>query len=54
VLTDGGSVGGGQQLSKGRLNFSSTPFTGVQPHHIITLIDSQPGLTQATWGYPLT
>lgn len=51
MLTDGAAVGGGQQLSKGRLNFSSTPYTGVQPHHIITLIDSQPSLTQSTWGY---
>jgi hypothetical protein len=37
-------------LAKGRLNFSLfTP--GLNPHHIITLIDSQPALTQATWGY---
>jgi hypothetical protein len=33
------------------LNFSSTSSTIVQPHHIITLIDSQPSLTQSTWGY---
>src|SRR5208282_2484153 len=51
MLTDGGAVGGGEQLSKGRLNFSGTPYSSIQPHHIITLIDSQPGLTQSTWGY---
>jgi hypothetical protein len=51
VLTDGGAVGGGQTVTKGRLNFSSTSSTIVQPHHIITLIDSQPSLTQSTWGY---
>jgi hypothetical protein len=38
-------------VTKGRLNFSTTPFTTIQPHHIITLIDSQPALTQATSGY---
>lgn len=51
LLTDNGSVSGGQSLSKGRLNFSTTPYTFLQPHHIVTLIDSQPSLTQATWGY---
>jgi hypothetical protein len=51
ILTDGGNSGGGQALSKGRLNFSSTAFYTLQPHHIITLIDSQPALTQATSTY---
>ena len=52
ILTDGIAIGGGTQLlTKGRLNFSTTPYTTIQPHHIITLIDSQPALTQATAGY---
>ena len=52
LMTDGAAnTGGNQILSKGRLNFGTTPYTTMQPHHIITLIDSQPGLTQATVGY---
>ena len=52
LMTDGAANGGGNQiLTKGRLNFSTTPYTTMQPHHIITLIDSQPALTQATLGY---
>ncbi len=51
LLTDGAAVSGGQAVTKGRLNFSSTPYSTLQPHHILTLIDSQPGLTQSTWGY---
>src|ERR1700674_2109854 len=52
ILTDGdANTGGTQILTKGRLNFSTTPYTTIQPHHIITLIDSQPALTQATAGY---
>ena len=51
LLTDGGAVSDGQIVSKGRLNFSSTPYSVIQPHHIITLIDSQPSLTQSMWGY---
>ncbi len=52
LVTDGGAnTGGTQLLTKGRLNFNTTPFTSIQPHHIITLIDSQPALTQATTGY---
>ncbi len=51
ILTDGTEVGGGMSLSKGRLNFSSTNGAVVQPHHVVTLIDSQPGLTKSTWGY---
>ncbi len=52
IVTDGdANTGGTQLLTKGRLNFNTTPFTTIQPHHIITLIDSQPALTQATAGY---
>jgi hypothetical protein len=51
ILSDGGNTGGGMALSKGRLNFSTAVQAVVEPHHIITLIDSQPGLTQATVGY---
>jgi hypothetical protein len=51
LITDGANVSGGQALSKGRLNFSSTALSIFNPHHIITLVDSQPALTQATWGY---
>jgi len=49
-MSDGWIVGGVQTLTKGRLNFTTTPYTTMQPHHIITLIDSQPGLTHATPG----
>jgi hypothetical protein len=51
IITDGSAAGGGVSLSKGRLNFSSTALAALQPHHIITLIDSQPALTQSTTGY---
>ena len=52
IMADDIANGSGTQLlTKGRLNFSTTPYTTIQPHHIITLIDSQPGLTQATPGY---
>jgi hypothetical protein len=51
LMTDGGSQGGGQTLSKGRLNFGTSPWVALQPHHIVTLVDSQPGLTRATIGY---
>jgi hypothetical protein len=51
ILTDGVSVGGGMTLTKGRLNFSVSPFATIAPHHIITLIDSQPALTKATSVY---
>jgi hypothetical protein len=50
-MTDGPNSGGGMSLSKGRLNFSTTATSIMQPHHIITLIDSQPALTQATTTY---
>jgi hypothetical protein len=52
IMADGASnTGGNQVLTKGRLNFGTTAYTTMQPHHIITLIDSQPALTQATTGY---
>lgn len=51
IVTDGPEAGGGTTLSKGRLNFSTTTWAALQPHHIITLIDSQPALTRATAGY---
>jgi len=51
IMTDGGEVGNGMTLSKGRLNFSSTPGALISAHHIVTLLDSQPSLTQSTWGY---
>jgi hypothetical protein len=52
MMMDGtANTGGTQLLTKGRLNFGTTAYTTMQPHHIITLIDSQPALTQATTGY---
>jgi hypothetical protein len=51
LMTDGGAAGGGQTVSKGRLNFGTSPWAALQPHHIITLVDSQPGLTRGTIGY---
>jgi hypothetical protein len=51
ILTDGSAGGGGMSLSKGRLNFSTAPGASLNAHHIITLIDSQPALTQSMWGY---
>jgi hypothetical protein len=52
ILTDGGAeTGVSADPDKGRLNFSTVPAALLTPHHIITLIDSQPGLTQATSGY---
>jgi hypothetical protein len=51
IVTDGMETSGGQSLVKGRLNFSTTAGATLSAHHIITLIDSQPALTQATWGY---
>src|SRR5208282_672512 len=50
IMTDGAEVGNGMTLSKGRLNFSSTAGALISAHHIITLLDSQPALTQSTWG----
>ena len=51
LMSDGAPAGGGETLTKGRLNFSMSPFANLQAHHIITLIDSQPGLTQAISTY---
>ena len=51
LMTDGAAAGGGMSVSKGRLNFSTSPSANLQPHHIITLVDSQPALTRSTWGY---
>jgi hypothetical protein len=51
LLSDGGAAGGGMTLTKGRLNFSSTAGAVLSAHHIITLVDSQPSLTQSTSGY---
>jgi hypothetical protein len=43
--------GNTNSLSKGRLNFTTSGRTNIHPYHIITLIDSEPFLTQATNGY---
>ena len=51
IVTDGAEAGGGMSLTKGRLNFSTTYGAVLSAHHIITLIDSQPALTQSTSGY---
>ncbi len=51
LMTDGAAAGGGQMVSKGRLNFGTSPWATLQPHHIITLVDSQPGLSRGTIGY---
>jgi hypothetical protein len=52
MLSDGNETSlNNSILPKGRLNFTSTAFATLTPHHIITLIDSQPALTQSTWGY---
>jgi hypothetical protein len=52
LLSDGGvnSPAGSDYFSKGRLNFTNVSGLTIYPHHIITLLDSQPGLTQATIG----
>ena len=51
LLADGAEAGVFSNTPKGRLNFTTTPGFALSPHHFITLIDSQPALTQATWGY---
>lgn len=52
LLADGAdNSGGGMTLSKGRLNFTQSPYSNLEPHHIITLVDSQPGLTRSTNTY---
>ena len=40
-----------QNLVKGRLNFFTPQGYLVSSHHFITLLDSQPSLTQSTIGY---
>ena len=47
VLYDGAQ----QTLSKGRLNLFTPQSYQVNSHHFITLLDSQPNLTQSTIGY---
>jgi hypothetical protein len=51
MLSDGTVTNGGIRLTKGRLNFTYNSNQNLGPHHIITLIDSQPDLTRATIGY---
>jgi len=52
MLTDGPSnTGWAPNVSKGKLLFETTPYTPITAHHILTLIDSQPGLTQSTIGF---
>ena len=51
LLSDGANVANGMTLTKGRLNFTGTPGALISAHHIITLLDSQPSLTQSTWGF---
>jgi hypothetical protein len=51
LFTDGPPFSeGAPTVSKGRLNFPIVSGV-VYPHHIITLLDSQPFLTEATEGY---
>jgi hypothetical protein len=47
VLYDGAQ----QTVSKGRLNLFTPQAFLVNSHHFITLLDSQPALTQSTIGY---
>jgi hypothetical protein len=47
IMDHGGQAPG---FVKGKLNFSS-PGIGTSYHHIITLIDSNPTLTQGTYGF---
>jgi hypothetical protein len=52
LMTDGVNSGSGTgAIPKGRLNFGQSPWSNINAHHIITLIDSQPGLTHATPGF---
>jgi hypothetical protein len=52
IVTDGPSnTGWRPDVSKGKLLFETTPFTPITAHHIVTLVDSQPGLTQSTNGF---
>ncbi len=51
MLISDGQSGQPYTLSKGRLNFGPAALSSLQAHHIVTLIDSNPGLTQTTPGY---
>ncbi len=52
IVTDGPSnTGWRPDVSKGKLLFETTPYTPITAHHIVTLVDSQPGLTQSTNGF---
>ena len=51
LLGDGAPENAFMSLTKGRLNFTTSGRTSLFPYHIITLIDSQPTLTQATNNY---
>ncbi len=52
VMMDAWQSGSFPSNVTGRLNFSSNPFYPYQEgHHIITLLDSNPGLTLGTQGY---
>jgi hypothetical protein len=51
-VSDGPSnTGWKPDVSKGRLLFETTPYTPITAHHIVTLVDSQPSLTQSTNGF---
>jgi hypothetical protein len=52
IVTDGPSnTGWRPDVSKGKVLFETTPYTPITAHHIFTVIDSQPGLTQSTIGF---
>jgi hypothetical protein len=51
LLSDFAPNSAGPALDAGRLIFTSTGRSALGPYHIITLIDSNPFLTQATTGY---
>lgn len=48
TLMGDGSVASGMSMSKGRLNFPNSASAPLDPHHVITISDSQPALTFAT------
>jgi hypothetical protein len=50
LMPDGSPHGDINNAITGRLNLGTTPWTGEWPHQIITLVDSNPGLTHATTG----
>ncbi len=51
IVPDGAPNLGRGSVSKGKLLFEATPDTPIIAHHILTLIDSQPDLTEATIGF---